>query len=87
MIPPSQVQSTNRLNTTKSGLLSLASSKNFDTSIRVRSSLLIPVVGAMYGLPPSDLITWASSAALLLAVTAIFRFERDNPLSLAKLVS
>jgi hypothetical protein len=32
-------------------------------------------------------MTWANSPALLLAVTAIFRFERDNPLFLANLVS
>ena len=75
------------INTTKSGLLSLGSSMNFDTSRSVYSSLLIPVVGAIYGLPQSDLMTCASSPALILAVTAMFRFERDNPLFLAKLIS
>jgi len=45
------------------------------------------VVGAIYGFPPSDLMTWASSAALLLAVTAMFRLERDNPLFLTALSS
>ena len=75
------------INTTKSGVLSLASSINLDTSRTVLSSLLMPVVGAMYGLPPSDLMTWASSPALLLAVTAMFRFDRENPLILATLIS
>jgi hypothetical protein len=32
-------------------------------------------------------MTWASSPALLLAVTAMFRFDRDNPLILATLIS